>query len=224
MRLLSDYAAHPQGALTWRFERDAVGAGVLGDLASHGVDLARYLLGDIEALMADTGIFVPERARRPSGTTGHYGLAGGQLRKVENEDYVACLMRLADGTRVTLEASRVTWGSSTTTASRSTARKASCTGTSAGWANSVSAPATITRTRRSARCSSGRDTVASRRFSHAGLQLGFDDLKVIEAYNFLRSVAEGIPHGATLDDAVRSATALDAMLSSAEGGAWVSLA
>jgi predicted dehydrogenase len=52
--------------------------------------------------------------------------------------------------------------------------------------------------------------------------MGYDDLKVIEAYNFLRSVAEGTTHGATLDDAVRSATALDAMLRSAERRAWVS--
>jgi predicted dehydrogenase len=54
--------------------------------------------------------------------------------------------------------------------------------------------------------------------------MGYDDLKVIEAYHFLRSVAEGTPYGATLDDAVRSATALDAMLSSAGRGAWVTLA
>jgi predicted dehydrogenase len=42
--------------------------------------------------------------------------------------------------------------------------------------------------------------------------------------HFLRSVAEGTAHGATLDDAVRSAAALDAMLSSAERRAWVNLA
>ena len=54
--------------------------------------------------------------------------------------------------------------------------------------------------------------------------MGYDDLKVIEAYNFLRSVAEGTAHGATLGDAVCSAAALDAMLSSASRGAWVGLA
>jgi hypothetical protein len=32
--------------------------------------------------------------------------------------------------------------------------------------------------------------------------MGYDDLKVIEAYQFLRSIAEGVPHGTTLDDAV----------------------
>src|SRR4051812_25578171 len=53
--------------------------------------------------------------------------------------------------------------------------------------------------------------------------MGYDDLKVIEAYNFLRSIAEGVPHGTTLDDAVRSAVALDAMAQSAGSGAWVEL-
>src|SRR5215470_15640686 len=53
IRLFSDYAAHPEGALTWRYERGRGGSGVLGDLASHGVDLARHLLGEIDALIAD---------------------------------------------------------------------------------------------------------------------------------------------------------------------------
>jgi hypothetical protein len=35
--------------------------------------------------------------------------------------------------------------------------------------------------------------------------MGYDDLKVIEAYFFLRSIAEKTPYGAILDDAVRSA-------------------
>jgi predicted dehydrogenase len=46
---------------------------------------------------------------------------------------------------------------------------------------------------------------------------------VIEAYNFLRSIVEGKPYGATLDDAVRSAVVLDAMVQSAASGTWVSL-
>lgn len=54
--------------------------------------------------------------------------------------------------------------------------------------------------------------------------MSYDDLKVIEAYEFLRSIAEGTPYGSTLEDAVRSAVALDAMAESAASGAWVSLA
>jgi predicted dehydrogenase len=55
----------------------------------------------------------------------------------------------------------------------------------------------------------------------AGIAMGFDDLKVIEAYDFLRSIAEGTPHGTTLADAVRGGAVLDAMARSAETGTWV---
>lgn len=55
LRFFSDYAAHPEGALTWRYERERGGSGVLGDLASHGADLARFLLGDIASLTAEIG-------------------------------------------------------------------------------------------------------------------------------------------------------------------------
>lgn len=34
IRLLADYAAHPEGALTWRFKTEWSGSGVLGDLAT----------------------------------------------------------------------------------------------------------------------------------------------------------------------------------------------
>jgi predicted dehydrogenase len=50
--------------------------------------------------------------------------------------------------------------------------------------------------------------------------MGYDDLKVIEAYHFLRSIAEGTAYGATLDDAVHCAEVLDAMIRSAEHGTW----
>ncbi|HET6814143.1 MAG TPA: gfo/Idh/MocA family oxidoreductase, partial [Actinomycetota bacterium] len=55
----------------------------------------------------------------------------------------------------------------------------------------------------------------------AAVAMGFDDLKVIEAWNFLRSIAEGTAHGATVADAVRSAATLDAMAKAAETGTWV---
>jgi predicted dehydrogenase len=56
----------------------------------------------------------------------------------------------------------------------------------------------------------------------AANSMSYDDLKVVEARDFLRSVAEGAPSGATLEDAVRSAEAVDAMSASARTGGWVS--
>jgi predicted dehydrogenase len=54
----------------------------------------------------------------------------------------------------------------------------------------------------------------------SAISMSYDDLKVIEAYHFLRSVVEAKPYGATLGDAVRSALVLDAMAESARTGTW----
>ena len=67
------------------------GHGALGDLASHGVDLLRFVLGDISGVIARTAIHIP---RRPvADAAGHYSVLdvsepGLTFGEVENEDYV----------------------------------------------------------------------------------------------------------------------------------------
>ncbi len=223
-RLLSDYAAHPDGALSWRFERERGGNGALGDLASHGIDLAWYLLGDIEAVAGDTATFVTQRARPTGATTGHGRAAGGELGPVENEDYVSALLRFASGARGTLEASRVAVGSQndygfeihgTKGALFWDFRRMNELGTSLG--SAYQDQSVVTR------------FVAPGDGEYAAFQPGsassmsFDDLKVIECARFLTSIAEGRPVGATLADAVRSAVTLDALVTSVASGGWVQL-
>src|SRR5216117_3327299 len=45
----------------WRFDRAAAGSGALGDLAAHVIDLARYLVGEIEAVGGFVRAFIPGR-------------------------------------------------------------------------------------------------------------------------------------------------------------------
>jgi predicted dehydrogenase len=225
IRLFSDYAAHPEAALSWRYERERGGSGVLGDLASHGVDLARHLLGEIDALTADTAIFLPTRPRPTGATSGHTRAAGGEPGPVENEDYVSCLLRFASGARGVLEACRVSVGEQnaygfeihgTTGALFWDFRRMNELGVSRGTSYQDQPVATVF---------AGPEHGEYAAFQPgAATSMGYDDLKVIEAYHFLRSVAEGTAHGATLDDAVASAAALDAMARSAASGEWVSLA
>jgi predicted dehydrogenase len=224
-RLLSDYAAHPEGALTWRYERARGGSGVLGDLAAHGVDLVWYLLGEVDAVVADTATFLPQRARPAGATAGHARAAGGELGQVENEDYVSALLRLASGARVVLEASRVAVGEQnnygfevhgTRGAVCWDFRRMNELAVSLGDAYQDQPFSTVY-------VGPGHGLYAAFQ-PGAAIAMGFDDLKVIEAYHFLRSIAEGTPHGTTLRDAVRSAATLDAMASSAETGTWVEVA
>ncbi|HEU4346493.1 MAG TPA: Gfo/Idh/MocA family oxidoreductase [Actinoplanes sp.] len=223
-RLFSDYAAHPEGALSWRFERARGGSGVLGDLAAHGVDLVRHLLGEIASLVADTAVFVPQRARPAGATAGHTRAAGGELGPVENEDYVSSQLRMTSGARVVLEASRVAVGEQnaygfeihgTRGAVFWDFRRMGELGVSAGEAYQDQPVSTVY-------IGPGQGGYAAFQ-PGSGIAMGYDDLKVIEAYQFLRSVAEGKPYGTTLDDAVRSATVLDAMARSAESRSWVEM-
>lgn len=224
VRLLSDYAAHPDGALTWRYERDRGGSGVLGDLASHGADLAYYLLGDIASLAADTAVFVPERSRPTGATAGHTLAAGGERGPVENEDYVSCLLRFASGARGVLEACRVSVGEQnnygfevhgTEGAVAWDFRRMNELRVSRGGLYQDQPMSTVY-------VGPGDGEFAAFQPGAANA-MGYDDLKVVEAYRFLRSVAEGKPYGATLADAVRAAGVLDAMAVSAEGRGWVDL-
>lgn len=222
IRLFSDYAAHPDGALTWRYERERGGSGVLGDLASHGADLARFLLGEITSLTADTAVFVPERAR-PTGTTaGHTLATGGAPGPVENEDYVSALLRFASGARGVLEACRVSVGEQnsygfevhgTRGAVFWDFRRMNELGISRGTTYQDQPVSTVY-------VGPGAGEFGAFQPGAANA-MGYDDLKVIEAYRFLRSIAEGTPYGATLTDAVRGAAVLDAMARSVESGTWV---
>ncbi|MGW4298339.1 Gfo/Idh/MocA family protein [Streptomyces sp. NPDC004646] len=224
VRLFSDYAAHPDGALTWRYERARGGSGVLGDLASHGVDLARFLVGDIASLAADTAVFVPERARPAGATAGHALASGGEPGPVENEDYVNCLLRFASGARGVLEACRVSVGEQnnygfevhgTRGAVFWDFRRMNELRVSRGTTYQDQPVSTVY-------VGPGDGEFAAFQPGAANA-MGYDDLKVVEAYRFLRSVAEGEPYGATLADAVRAAAALDAMAESAESRRWVDL-
>ncbi|MFJ4002255.1 Gfo/Idh/MocA family protein [Streptomyces sp. NPDC090023] len=224
VRLFSDYAAHPDSALTWRYERDRGGSGVLGDLASHGADLAYFLLGDIASLAADTAVFVPERSRPTGATAGHTRAAGGERGPVENEDYVSCLLRFASGARGVLEACRVSVGEQnnygfevhgTEGAVFWDFRRLNELRVSRGGTYQDQPVSTVY-------VGPGDGEFAAFQPGAANA-MGYDDLKVIEAYRFLRSVAEGKPYGATLADAVRAAGVLDAMTVSAADRGWVDL-
>ncbi|MEV8541855.1 Gfo/Idh/MocA family oxidoreductase [Streptomyces sp. NPDC051572] len=223
VRLFSDYAAHPDGALTWRYELERGGHGVLGDLASHGADLARYLLGDITSLAADTAIFLPRRARPTGATAGHALATGGELGPVENEDYVSCLLRFASGARGVLEACRVSVGEQNNYGFEVHGTKGAVFWDFRRMNELAVSRGTTYQDQPVTTVYVGPGDGEFGAFQPgAANAMGYDDLKVIEAYRFLRSVAEGVPYGATLPDAVRSAAVVDAMVRSVETGTWVS--
>jgi predicted dehydrogenase len=221
IRLLSDYAAHPDGALTWRFQNAWSGSGVLGDLVSHGVDLARYVVGEIVALVADTATFIPERPQA-SGAASHFSRGGGPRGTVENEDYAAALLRFADGARGTLEACRTAVGEQCTYGIEVHGDRGALS-----WDfrrmgelrlcldQDFQDASYVTRYVAPGAGELGRFQPGS------GIAMGYDDLKVIEAERLVRSITTGTPVGATVEDALVAAELVEAMSTSAASGTWV---
>jgi predicted dehydrogenase len=162
------------------------------------------------------------RVRLFSDYAAHARAAGGELGPVENEDYVAGQLRLTSGARVVLEASRVAVGEQnsygfevhgTRGAVSWDFRRMNELAVSVGETYQDQPVSTVF-------VGPGHGDYAAFQ-PGAAVAMGFDDLKVIEARNLLRSIAEGTPSGATLEDAVRSAATLDAMAASAASGTWV---
>src|SRR2546428_3134310 len=51
----------------WRHDKARAGSGVIGDLAAHALDLARFLVGEVSAVSATARIFIDRRPRRDGG-------------------------------------------------------------------------------------------------------------------------------------------------------------
>jgi predicted dehydrogenase len=220
---LSDYAAAPEGALTWRYEQARGGSGVLGDLASHAVDLVRHVLNDeITSVLADTAVFIPERLRPTGATSGHAVATGGVPGLVENDDHVAALLRLSTGARVVLEASRVAVGEQNAYGFEihGTAGRLAWDFRRMGELQLSRGPAAQDQSVATVLVGPGAGEYAAFQ-PGAGIAMGYDDLKVVELRDLLASVGAGRPVGVDLTDAVRAAVVLDALVSSSATGTRV---
>src|SRR5207244_331860 len=58
---LQDWIVDPNFPRVWRLEKAKAGSGALGDIASHSVDLARYLVGEITEVAGLLQTFVDKR-------------------------------------------------------------------------------------------------------------------------------------------------------------------
>lgn len=98
---LQDWILDPAFPLVWRLRREHAGSGALGDIASHSIDLARYLVGEITATSAMLETFVRERPLPddPSKTG-----------RVTVDDASAALVRFENGAIGTIEATRMAPG------------------------------------------------------------------------------------------------------------------
>lgn len=82
-----DYALDPSFPIGWRASRDVAGAGSIGDLGSHVIDLARYLVGEIDSVLAHSRTFHSHRPAPHSGAP----------REVDVDDATVALVAFHSG-------------------------------------------------------------------------------------------------------------------------------
>ena len=95
----ADTMIDPAVPFSWRTDRARAGGGALGDLGSHLVSIARYLVGPVARVSGLTRIVVPERAD-----------GEGVIRTVDNDDLAISMLEFDNGVIGTMQASRVATG------------------------------------------------------------------------------------------------------------------
>jgi predicted dehydrogenase len=102
---LQSWAMDPGIPLIWRMQKGAAGSGALGDLGSHQIDLARWLVGEVAEVTGISETFVKERLVSRN-ETGLSASGGRKKAKVTVDDATLFLMRFKNGAIGSIETTR----------------------------------------------------------------------------------------------------------------------
>jgi predicted dehydrogenase len=204
-RYLQDWLADPSVAYSWRLSRDLAGSGALGDLGSHVVDLARFLVGEPTSVSASIHTFTQER---PGGL-------------VDVDDAFAATVDFASGATGALEASRAATGNRNGLSFEVNGSGGSlrfnlerlnelevCAGSGSGSASEGFTTVLVT----------GPKYPFMRNWWPSGHIIGWEHTFVHEFAHLFESIAQGTdiaPFGATFEDGYRAAVVCEAIADAA---------
>jgi len=181
----------------WRFDKSQAGSGALGDLGAHVVDLARYLVGEIAEVSAQTATFWPGR---------------------EVDDAVEAAVRFDSGAVGTIEATRFATG-------RKNSFRWEVNGSEGSLAFDLERLNELQHSEGNLGFRDILVSEPEHPFWEfwwpQGHMIGWEHTFVHELHHLLTAIRDDgdvAPHGATLRDGYRAAEVCDAMLRSSEGG------
>ena len=207
---LQEWIVDADFPMVWRLDKSVAGSGALGDLGAHVIDLARYLIGEIDAVSATTRTFIKDR--------------GGST--VDVDDSVEALVDFQGGAVGIIEASRFCPGRKNSLTFEINGSKGSLA-FDMERLNELQAHFTKSSPGRAAQ---GFRNVLVSESDHPfwqhwwpqGHMIGWEHTFVHELHHFLAAVASGGrigPHGADFEDGYRAAEVCDAITRSAASGA-----
>lgn len=225
---LQDWSADPNSPLSWRFQKKVAGSGAVGDIGSHVVDLARYLVGEISAVTSVVSNFIPSRPLQ-SGGFDNLGASNtsddGPRGEVDVDDEAMSLVRFANGAVGSIEATRNAWG-------RNNYITFEIHGTEGSiFFNYENRDELKVAFKKDAGDRRGFRTVYTGPNTPYGeslwpipaLGIGYGETKIIEAHDFIKAVVEGGTVSPNFTDGYQAALVDEAILESGRTGQWVSV-
>lgn len=211
-----DYMADPATPFSWRLD-PACGPGALGDLGSHLISMARFLVGDIVSVCGQLETVVKERPVE-AGRSG--------TRAVRQDDQARALVRFANGAAGVIEASWVAAGRKMQLAYEITGSRGALAFTqermnelklyTTGQPKGRDGFKTIT---------AGPDHPPYGDFCPApGHQLGFNDMKTIEVRDLVEALAGRRDAWPDFHEAWQVQRVIDAIMMSAAAMQWIEIA
>jgi predicted dehydrogenase len=100
-RYAQDWIADEKFPMVWRLQSRFAGSGALGDIGAHVIDLARYLVGEIDKVSAASETFVKKRPLEAKK---------GVRARVDVDDAVAVIGKFRNGALLNFEATRFAHG------------------------------------------------------------------------------------------------------------------
>jgi predicted dehydrogenase len=222
---LQDWSANPDSPLSWRFQKSIAGSGALGDIATHVIDIARYLVGEFGSVNAMMQTWIPERPLQTGGADSLGNARGGDGPRgaVDVDDQMMTMIRFENGAIGSLEATRNGYG-------RNNYITFEIHGTEGSLVFNYER-----RDELQVCFASDADDRRGFRTIYTGpahpngdalwpipaLGIGYGETKIIEAHDFFTAIAEGTEVRPNFADGYRTALIDDAIVASAESGLWV---
>ena len=211
-----DYMHDPESPYSWRID-PVGGPGVIADLGSHIIGMARFLLGPIAEVSADVRTVVKSRP-----------VARGALerRDVLVDDVARILVNFERGCGGTIEANWIATGRKMQLGFELTGAKGSLVFTQERLNELMFYRAGgDTRTSGYVKIEAGPQHPPYGQFCVAGgHELGFNDLKTIEMGEFLRAIGEGRPSTPGFREAYEIQKVVEASIASSKSRQWTKVA
>ncbi len=217
-----DWIVDPEFPLVWRLDKNIAGTGAIGDLASHIVDLAHFLVGPIEEVTGMTKTFIKERPL-PAEMTGLSATGSQTKGPVTVDDCFAFLTRFANGATGTFEGTRLATG-------RLNYNSFELNGSQGSLAFNLERmnelelyfkdDPTNHRGWRTINVTDGEHPYVSAWWP-PGHILGWEESHIHQVADFLKAIASDTPCNPDFSVGVQNQAVLEALTQSAETGQWV---